>query len=487
MQEMRPAAPVIERDGTAVQWAEIRAAWRHQLRQAAEGAAARRHALVASLAFAIPSPDALVAQHAAGQHAAGFFAQPTAQLALVAYGEAATLSVTGSGSPGQLRRAWAKLLHHAVLQRRPGIAATLPVGPIMLGGLAFDPTMPRTALWESFPDGLLSLPQVLLSVQGQAAALTLNAVVRPGEPTATALAALEAAQHWLEQIAVTTLPDLAGTTAWRWRELVSGDDWQDRVARTAATIRAGTYAKVVLARAVEVDLASPSAPVPVLCRLRAAFPAATLFAIPRGDQVFVGATPERLARVAGGAFATMALAGSAPRGATAAEDAAIGAAMQHDPKLCHEHGVVVTMLEAALAPHCADLMVTRPPELVRLANVQHLRTTITGRLNAGESVLDLVTALHPTPAVGGLPRAGALAFLRANEGLDRGWYAGPIGWVAPSGDGEFAVALRSGLLAGTHATLFAGCGIVGASDPAQEYAESQLKLRAMALGLGLEG
>ena len=124
------------------------------------------------------------------------------------------------------------------------------------------------------------------------------------------------------------------------------------------------------------------------------------------------------------------------------------------------------------------------PRLLRLGNVQHLWTPVTARARAGQSVLDLVTRLHPTPAVCGAPRAAALRLIRELEGLDRGWYAGPVGWVDARGEGEFVVGLRSALLRGGEATLYAGCGIVGESDPEEEYRESELKLRPVLSALG---
>jgi len=126
------------------------------------------------------------------------------------------------------------------------------------------------------------------------------------------------------------------------------------------------------------------------------------------------------------------------------------------------------------------------PQLLKLKNVQHLKTPITGELISGRCILDVMADLHPTPAVGGFPRQAALEAIRNTEKLDRGWYAGPLGWINASGEGEFAVALRSGLIDGGQATLFAGCGIVSDSDPRSEYAESCLKFEAMLRGLGGE-
>lgn len=262
--------------------------------------------------------------------------------------------------------------------------------------------------------------------------------------------------------------------------------WRRLVATSAQAIRAGEYQKVVLARAETVcgqdDFDLPE----VLARLRAQYPGATTFAVRQGARTFLGATPERLAQVAGGRVATMALAGSAPRSSDPTEDAALGAELAQNAKIHTEHAIVISSIVADLAQLCTTVQAADQPRLLQLQNVQHLETPISGQLLANRSILDVVAALHPTPAVSGFPREAALAMLREHERLDRGWYAGPLGWLNAAGDGEFVVALRSALVQGDVATLFAGCGIVGESDPASELAESQLKLQVMRRALGCE-
>ncbi len=142
------------------------------------------------------------------------------------------------------------------------------------------------------------------------------------------------------------------------------------------------------------------------------------------------------------------------------------------------------MMREALQHHCTTVHISAAPQLLKLKNVQHLKTPIAGELIPGRCILDVIADLHPTPAVGGFPRHAALEAIRNTEKLDRGWYAGPLGWIGASGHGEFAVALRSGLIDGGKATLFAGCGIVSGSDPQAEYAESCLKFQVMLRGLG---
>ena len=179
----------------------------------------------------------------------------------------------------------------------------------------------------------------------------------------------------------------------------------------------------------------------------------------------------------------MALAGSAPRGGTPEADERLGEELLASPKNREEHQVVVEAVRAALAPLTVHLEVAPEPRLLKLPTIQHLFTPVRGRLAPGATLLDVVARMHPTPAVGGSPKEAALALIRRLEGWDRGWYAGPIGWLDGAGNGAFAVALRSGLLRGGQAALFAGCGIMGASQPEEEYREWQVKLRPMLAAL----
>jgi isochorismate synthase len=184
---------------------------------------------------------------------------------------------------------------------------------------------------------------------------------------------------------------------------------------------------------------------------------------------------------------TLGLAGTVPRGATPERDDALARELAGSPKLRHEHEVVVRMLADALREACAEVSV-ESPRVLRLANVQHLATEVRGRLadHSTAQVLDFVDRLHPTPALGGHPREAALSWLADHEGLDRSWYAGVVGWADCAGQGQFAVAIRSALLDGDAATLYAGCGLVAGSDPDAEYAETCAKLRVMTTALELE-
>lgn len=258
------------------------------------------------------------------------------------------------------------------------------------------------------------------------------------------------------------------------------DVYRDAVVRAAAAIRAGDYDKVVLARSLVVEADRDLDVRALLARLRAVDPDAYTFATIAGrDGVLVGASPELLVRKVGRRVWTTPLAGSAPRGADEASDAASARRLADGEKERIEHRLVVDDVAAALRPLCEDLSFPDQPQLTRTATVWHLATPFEGVLRPEiTNVLQVLDALHPTAAVAGLPRAAVAAALRELEPLDRGGYAGPVGWVDDRGDGEWAIALRCARVSGRTARLFAGAGIVGASDPDAELEETERKFRA---------
>jgi menaquinone-specific isochorismate synthase len=459
------------------------------LREAAARAARSGHPIVASVTMPVPWLDTLRffdAAHAAGFADTFYWERPVRRLALAAAGRAAVIVTTGRDHITAAATERRALLNGAVRVTAAGTPAGSLAGPMLAGGFAFDPRA-RGALWDGFPDGLLVLPRLALATDGDRAWLTINALVAasddPGNRADTLLVALARLRAAVERAVP---PELAASRPLTTRDLRPAADWMALVAATTARIRAGACEKVVLARGVEADADAPFDPTAALHCLRAAYPDTYIFAFRRGGRCFLGATPEQLARVEDGRAHTMALAGSAPRGASPEEDEALGDALLHSAKNGGEHAIVVAQVRDALRPHTTRVNVAPAPRLLKLRNVQHLRTPIAAELAPGRCILDVIAALHPTPAVGGHPRAAALAAIRASEELDRGWYAGPIGWVGADGGGEFAVALRSALVDDSRATLFAGCGIVADSDPRAEYDESCLKLQPMLRALAGE-
>lgn len=388
------------------------------------------------------------------------------------------------------RREWERLVAGARL-------ADAPAAPLLLGGFAFDPLRQSSPAWAGFPDGLLTLPQILYRQLGDEAWVTYSVVLPSGVEADRAIHALRDAWHWLapraetEEAAETAAPSSSGaagaSAAPLGVEAPDPAEWKRLVADASAAIRAGALEKVVLARALHLPVERVVRASVALGRLRAQVDSGCLFAFAARDQCFLGATPERLVRLVDGRVATAALAGSRSRGKTASEDEALAADLLGSAKDRREHAVVVHALVDGLRAAGVSASAAATPELLRLATVQHLHTPIVGEAEEGTTILDLLAGLHPTPAVGGAPRADALAWLREREGLARGWYAAPVGWLDCRGDGEFAVAIRSALLHRGGAALFAGCGIMGDSDPEAEYAESWLKFRPMLAALGRSG
>jgi menaquinone-specific isochorismate synthase len=257
-------------------------------------------------------------------------------------------------------------------------------------------------------------------------------------------------------------------------------DYRAAVAKALERIAAGEFKKIVLARAQDLQADRPLHPLRMLNGLRQRFPDCYSFSFANGrGQSFIGASPERLVRASKGVLETEALAGSIRRGSGASEDAALASALLGSEKDVREQRQVLDDIVARLTPLGLTLEYGEKPQLRRLANVQHLHTPVRCVLPEAVRLLDVLAALHPTPAVGGSPRAAAVARIRELEGFPRGLYAGALGWLNARGGGEFFVGIRSALVDGATARVFAGAGIVAGSTPEKEFAETELKFKAM--------
>jgi isochorismate synthase len=414
------------------------------------------------------------------------WSQPGGDFALVGLGIAHAVEAVEASRFRQAANAWRHLLNGAMVEGPRGLPG---VGPLLLGGFAFDAQQPTTPLWAGYPHVQLVLPQLTFTRAEDEMWLTLNAIIGPETNVAATASALEALTAGVLSPSRSNghftgngHPPRIARREWR-----AAEDWQAEVARAADSIQRDEFEKVVLARAVQLESDSDFRPSPALRRLAAHYRGCYLFAIARGESCFLGATPEQLLRLRGGELHTMSLAGSIRRGETPEADDALGQSLLDSAKDRREQIVVTQAITEALGETCLSVRVAPEPKLLKLGNIQHLCTPITGQLASGYTIFDVIERLHPTPAVGGRPREAALQFIREHEQLDRGWYAGPVGWVNAAGEGEFAVALRSALLRGRTATLFAGCGIVADSDPEREYAESELKLKPMLSALTEDG
>ncbi|HWS44460.1 MAG TPA: isochorismate synthase [Acidimicrobiia bacterium] len=402
---------------------------------------------------------------------AWYWEQPSRAAAMVAAGVAWSTRPRGTGRFDDSASAWKAIVADAI-----GDVEDL----VCFGAFSFDAEREYDAHWRAFGDGELVVPEVMYRRDGERARVTRATLVEPDAPTSRLDLRLDAIFEPSGTLAGERVGRLVGRD-----ETPDSGSWMRSVEALTAAIRPGGVDKVVLAREVVLTAADPIDEVPPLARLRESYPNCTIFATRRGDACFLGATPERLVRVDERRVSVSCLAGSSRRGVDDADDAAVGAALLADPKERSEHSLVLATILSSLAPLCDDVRAPSDPVLMRMPNVQHLHTPVEATLRCGAGALDLLARLHPTPAVGGVPTQAALDAIREHEPFDRGWYAGPVGWLDARGNGEFAVAIRSGLVRGAEARLYAGCGIVRDSVPAREWEESMMKLRPMLCALHL--
>jgi isochorismate synthase len=405
--------------------------------------------------------------------------QPADGTAIVGIGSAWSVRADGPTRFSTIAEAWRRVLENAVISGSQGRGG----GPLLIGGLGFTGDEPRGATWVPFGAASMHLPQLVFVRMGDITRLTISAPASDGSSVAedlwSSLAAECATGTGLESDRAADAPTAIVA------EHPDRATWNRLVDRFAGAVGRGRLDKVVLARRVDVESAISFDVATAVRRLTAGSPTSTTYAVCRGASVFLGATPERLIATQGMEFQTVAVAGSTPIGADEAQTAALAVALLASDKDREEHGIVVDMLRTMLEPIVAKLTVAQVPVVASFGSVQHLVTTVTGQLRDRAGILKLAARLHPTPAVGGEPRDLALELIAEHEGFDRGWYAGPLGWLGADGDGEFVVALRCGVITGNHATLFTGCGIVADSDPDREWEESRNKMQVVASALGV--
>ncbi|MFC4437581.1 MULTISPECIES: isochorismate synthase [Natrialbaceae] len=343
--------------------------------------------------------------------------------------------------------------------------------PRAFGGFSFHDAHEPDTRWSGFEAASFVVPQVLVTRSDDGTWLT---TVAPGESEA-----MRRLEDWHERLGdlPAMRPSGSGPGVRSTGRTTAPAAWQSQVETALERIANGDLTKVVLARALSVELDGPVDVPATLERLRRRYPNCYRFLIGReGGGTFFGAPPERLVSKRGDRVETEALAGSVPRGDTPEEDDEYVERMVDSDKFQREHGLVVESIRDQLEPLARELAID-DQTIRQLATIQHLQTPIAATLERDTHILDLVEALHPTPAVGGVPPRAALETIREIESFDRGWYAAPIGWFDAAGDGEFAVGIRSGLAADETVTLFAGNGIVADSDPTEEWEEVQLKFR----------
>ncbi len=403
--------------------------------------------------------------------------QPDREFALAGLGVAHEASSRGEGRFGDVARECLRSSRDAVLDEPPGLPAG--AGPVWLGGFAFDPAGGASPTWSSLAPGSLVLPELSLCRAGERTFLTVNALVSPGDDAERVSAGLEARVAGLRATAPLPLLDPHPTAHAAIRSARPPREFEATVEAATGRIGAGELSKVVLAREVIVEAAAAHDPAALFGAMREQFPACFCFCCGTPEAAFIGASPELLVRRSGASVSTVALAGSTRRSSDPAVDDHLGEQLLRSDKDRREQRIVSERIVRALRPHSVWVEAAPEPEIVKVANIQHLATPVIAQLTEPRSAIELAGMLHPTPAVGGEPWPGAGAVITELEGMDRGWYAGPVGWMDATEDGEFCVALRSALLRDREAHLFAGVGVVAGSDPAAELAETEVKLQAL--------
>jgi len=357
--------------------------------------------------------------------------------------------------------------------RGPGPARGALEAPRLFGGFAFSARAQIAPAWAQFGSARFVLPRVTYAIEAGRAVLTL-AVERSELDRGAASEHVQLLERVYEAVLENPSLEPACDPGALSRQESSAAEFHQRVDDILAAIAGGSLQKVVAAREVLLTCASALDAVATVSALAEQAPECQRFLFRWGDASFLGATPERLLRKRGHSLETEALAGSIDARAESPERQ-----LEASIKELEEHEPVVAAIQRVLEPVCEEVRLPSRPSVKRLKHLLHLRTPISATLRSETHVLELVERLHPTPAVGGVPTAAALEWISKHEPFDRGWYAGAVGWFDAFGDGDFNVALRSGLMSGRQAHLYAGGGIVRGSVAAAEYEETMPKLAAM--------
>lgn len=358
-----------------------------------------------------------------------------------------------------------------------------------LGGFSFH-DQPQEHQWKSFGSSTFVIPEWLLLRDGQLSLLTITSTVNPGTDSIQLWNTVRNTIHDLvEQILVLNRQyskngadaEITSPVSFDYQPTdVSKRLWMESIDTAKNSIKLGEFKKIVLAREVTLKLDREPSPTLMLNHLRNEYPTCYTFMI-RMDKgsVFLGCTPEKLVALRSTFILTDGLAGTISRGKTATEDTILERRLLQSDKDLVEHGFVVEAIGSRLKEITHNINFPEQPGIRKYTNVQHLYTPITASLNKNVTPLQIIEKLHPTPAVGGHPREMTLQHIQNLEKIDRGWYAGPVGWLNSNGRGEFCVAIRSGLIQQNVIRFYAGCGIVSESDPESEWNETNLKLIPM--------
>jgi len=377
-----------------------------------------------------------------------------------------------------VEKEWERFINQAIIFDDEHVQGT---GPAVFGGFSFDPNKEKTLLWSNYAPSLFHIPRFMLSIMNGQCYLTTNVVCEKDQNPSFYTKVENERQELLAKgrnhvtFDKVTLVD---------RMEVKPEAWKQSVTQVVEGLKTGPLKKVVLARELRLIFNREIQIESVLSRLLTEQKDSYVFAFESSGDCFIGASPERLVKKDQNQVFSTCLAGSIARGKNEAEDEQLGNSLLTDDKNLIEHQYVVDMIKEAMEDTCTKVTIPSTPRLLKLKHIQHLYTPVIGSAAEHTSLLTLVEKLHPTPALGGLPKEPAVAKIREVEELDRGFFAGPIGWLDYKGNGEFAVAIRSGLVQGKEASIFAGCGLVEDSIAESEYEETNIKFKPMLSALG---
>lgn len=408
-----------------------------------------------------------------------FWQEPTNKDAIVGLGKVDRVQTTlYSDRFNQIEKYWDMFLENSFIQSDEKLPST---GPILFGGFSFDREKSQSLLWDNFGDHFFYVPQYMITNVKKQTYFTTNILCSPGENINRLIKVFEKGEQLWHSC--TNQFSFDENTLIEECEIES-NQWKEQVAKAVKDISSSGLDKIVLARELRLTFANSIMSDAVIARLLEEQSSSFIYSLESGSDCFIGASPERLVKKEQDTILSTCLAGSIARGKNPVEDKQLGDQLLNDPKNLKEHQYVVSMIKQALQSVCRDVQVPGKPELMKIKHIQHLYTPVIAKSEPQLSILSLVEKLHPTPALGGLPQKEAVKWIRDNESLERGFYAGPLGWVDSYGNGEFAVAIRSALLQGKEASVFAGCGIVEDSQPEEEYHETWIKFKPMLNALG---
>ncbi|MBY0122864.1 isochorismate synthase MenF [Bacillus sp. S/N-304-OC-R1] len=377
-----------------------------------------------------------------------------------------------------VEKEWERFIQDAIIYNRFQVDG---IGPMMFGGFSFDPIKKKSKLWAKFSDSLFHIPTFMYSeVQGKGY-LTTNVLCTQHDDESLIEVVQSERQRLFDSLLNSQNNEVHQLIK---EEEIQPEEWKETVRTIVEELKQGSLEKVVLARETRLFFDKKIQAEYVLSQLLKLQRESFIFAFESNGDCFIGASPERLIKMSGKSLFTTCLAGSIARGKTEEEDKQFGEELLNDPKNLIEHQYVVEMIKEAMEETCEEVLLPEKTHLLKMRDIQHLYTPVIGKAKEDTSLLLLVDRLHPTPALGGLPKQAAVERIREIEDLDRGFYGAPLGWLDYRGNGEFAVSIRSGLIQKDEASIFAGCGVVKDSNPDSEYIETKIKFRPMLTALG---